>query len=103
MGPDIIISHGMECITIRDQLHGDMESIGIHTPAGDFLLDSDMDGLAGDSIPTDEDIGGREVIEEDIGMDIIVDIIVEEEQVFEQDIVQVSGILQTCITTDLME
>ena len=103
MGPDIIISHGMECITIHDQLHGDMEFIGIHTPAGDFLLDSDMDGLAGDSIPTDEDIGGREVIEEDIGMDIMVEIIMEEEQVFEQDIGQESGILQTCITTDLME
>ena len=103
MGPDIIISHGMECITIRDQLHGDMEFIGIHTLAGDFLLDSDMDGLAGDSIPTDEDIGGREVIEEDIDMDIMVDIIMEEEQVFEQDIGQESGILQTCITTDLME
>ena len=103
MGLDIIISHGMECITIHDQLHMDMEFIGIHTPAGDFLLDSDMDGLAGDSIPTDEDIGGREVIEEDIGMDIMVDIIMVEEQVFEQDIGQESGILQTCITTDLME
>lgn len=103
MGPDIIISHGMECITIRDQLLGDMESIGIHTPAGDFLLDSDMDGLAGDSIPTDEDIGAREVIEEDIGMDIDMDIIEEEDQVFVQDIGQDSEILQIYITTDLME
>ena len=61
-----------------------------------------MDGLAGASIPTDEDIGAREVIEEDIGMDIGMDIIEEEEQVFGQDIGQGSGILQTCITTDLM-
>jgi hypothetical protein len=104
MEPDIIISPGMERITIHDLLHGDMDVIGIHILAGVFQLVMVMDGLVGASIPTDVDIGAQEVIEEDT-VTGITGVIIEER---EQDIAQVTGqdieiLPDTSITTDQME
>jgi hypothetical protein len=104
MEPDIIISPGMERITIHDLLHGDMDVIGIHILAGVFQLVMVMDGLVGASIPTDMDIGAQEVIEEDT-VTGITGVIIEER---EQDIAQVTGqdieiLPETSITTDQME
>lgn len=52
MEQGIIIIHGMVPITIRGRLPGDMACTIIHGQAGDFQLEWDMAGLAGDFTPT---------------------------------------------------